>query len=218
MAAGKEPDWRRERRSRIVAAAGRLFGAVPFGEVQVDDIARAAGIGKPTLYRYFGSKEELFLAVLDEAMRDLESRIADASASAATPADALRCTLELLVAALGQHVNSLRLLSGDSPALAERWRGVYRARRRPILDALRRNIAAGIAAGQFRPVDPALTARLLIGMVRAGLNDGTASSRTGVAAAVADFAVAGLAERRPAQGRRRSVPARTVSRPRRCDG
>lgn len=207
MPAGKEPDWRRERRDRIVAAAGRLFGAAPYGEVQVDDIARAAGIGKPTLYRYFGSKEELFLAVLDAAMRDLESRIAKASAGAATPAEALRRTLVLLVEALGQHVNSLRLLSGDSPALAERWRGVYRARRRPILDALRQTIAAGVAGGQFRPVDPALTARLLIGMVRAGLNEAAPSSRARVAAAVADFAMAGLAGAPPARARRESVPA-----------
>lgn len=193
MPSGTEPQWRLERRGRIIVAAGRLFGAAPYGDVQVDDIARAAGIGKPTLYRYFGSKEELFLAVLDDAMRDLEAHIAAASAAAATPADALHRTLGLLVEALGQHVNSLRLLSGDSPALAERWRRVYRARRQPILGALRETIAAGIAAGEFRPVDPALTSRLLIGMVRAGLNGAAASSRASVAAAVADFAVAGLA-------------------------
>jgi len=202
MPSGTEPHWRRERRGRIIAAAGRLFGAAPFGEVQVDDIARAAGVGKPTLYRYFGSKEELFLAVLDAAMRDLEARIADVSADAATPADALRRTLALLVEALGQHVNSLRLLSGDSPDLAERWRRVYRLRRQPLLGALRDAIAAGIAAGQFRRVEPALTARLLVGMVRAGLNGATASSRTKVAAAVADFAVAGLAGAPKARRRR----------------
>jgi hypothetical protein len=113
--------------------------------------------------------------------------------------------LQHLVEVLGQHVNSLRLLSGDSPELAERWRRVYRERRQPILGALRRTIEAGIAAGQFRPVDTAIAPSLLIGMVRAALNHGGgASGRAQMAAAVADFALAGLAasEAEPAEPRR----------------
>jgi AcrR family transcriptional regulator len=67
------PDWRQRRRADIVRAAADLFGRRGYSGVQVDDVARAAGVGKPTLYRYFPSKEELFLHVFSEALAGLEA-------------------------------------------------------------------------------------------------------------------------------------------------
>ena len=59
------------RRAAILAAATKLFGRGSYDVVQMDDVARAAGIGKPALYRYFPSKEELFLEVSDRALGEL---------------------------------------------------------------------------------------------------------------------------------------------------
>ncbi|HVC30446.1 MAG TPA: TetR/AcrR family transcriptional regulator [Steroidobacteraceae bacterium] len=49
---------------RILAAAAGLFAANAYREISVDEIARAAGLTKVTVYQYFGSKEDLFLACL----------------------------------------------------------------------------------------------------------------------------------------------------------
>ena len=53
------PDWRARRREVILNAAAELFAGRDYASVQVEEVAKRAGVGKATLYRYFPSKEEL---------------------------------------------------------------------------------------------------------------------------------------------------------------
>ena len=69
-------DWRNERRQKILAAAADLFGASSYDTVQMRDVAARAEVGKPTLYRYFPSKEELFLEVFKSGLDRLDSEVA----------------------------------------------------------------------------------------------------------------------------------------------
>jgi AcrR family transcriptional regulator len=69
-------DWRQERRKKILSSAAELFGAQPYDSVQMRDVAARAEVGKPTLYRYFPSKEELFLEVFKSGLDRLETEIA----------------------------------------------------------------------------------------------------------------------------------------------
>ncbi len=62
-------------RLRVLAAAERLFAARGVGGVTMDDIAAEAGVGKGTLYRRFGDKGGLALALLDERERELQERM-----------------------------------------------------------------------------------------------------------------------------------------------
>jgi AcrR family transcriptional regulator len=64
-AAGERADAVRNR-ARILAAAERLFAERGAGCVSMDDIAGAAGVGKGTLFRRFGSRAALALALLSE--------------------------------------------------------------------------------------------------------------------------------------------------------
>ena len=64
-----------ETRARIVAEATKLFGGATYDAVQMSDVAAAAGIGKPSLYRYFPSKDELFLEIFDAALGELETAL-----------------------------------------------------------------------------------------------------------------------------------------------
>lgn len=54
---------RQKKESSIVEAAERVFTAVGFTNAKMDDIAREASITKVTLYAYFQSKENLYMAV-----------------------------------------------------------------------------------------------------------------------------------------------------------
>src|SRR4051794_12329454 len=56
-----------DRRERILAAAAEVFGRRGYVGATTDQIARAAGISQPYVVRMFGSKEALFLEVLDSA-------------------------------------------------------------------------------------------------------------------------------------------------------
>lgn len=55
-------------RERILEAACHLFARKGFSATSVRDITQAAGVTNPMVYYYFGSKEALFLAVLEEAL------------------------------------------------------------------------------------------------------------------------------------------------------
>jgi AcrR family transcriptional regulator len=57
---------RTEVRSRLLAAAGRVFAQKGFAAASVDDVARAAGMTKGAIYSNFASKDDLFLALLAE--------------------------------------------------------------------------------------------------------------------------------------------------------
>jgi AcrR family transcriptional regulator len=153
----------------MLEAASGLFGASGYDAVQMDDVARAAGVGKPTLYRYFGSKEELFLEVLAEVLRQLQQSLEEVAARPLPPPESLALMIRTLVDTLGRHAEPLRLIAGDDPGLAQRLRTAFRYRRRPILEALRRVLERGMASGDFRPLDLEVTPALLLGMIRGGL-------------------------------------------------
>ncbi|ROS42641.1 TetR family transcriptional regulator [Amycolatopsis thermoflava] len=67
-----QPRWRRlepdARREQIFTCAARLFGERPYAEVSTSDIAAAAGVARGLINHYFGTKRELYLAVLRRAV------------------------------------------------------------------------------------------------------------------------------------------------------
>jgi AcrR family transcriptional regulator len=56
-----------ERRQSILSAAAKLFETASYDQVNMLAVARSCGLAKGTLYLYFKTKEELFLALLDQA-------------------------------------------------------------------------------------------------------------------------------------------------------
>src|ERR1700730_5212421 len=62
-------------RERILCAARRLFDERGASCVSMDDVAAAAGVGKGTLFRRFGSRASLAAAVLSERERDFQDAI-----------------------------------------------------------------------------------------------------------------------------------------------
>jgi len=76
----------------ILAAAKRAFLVGGFGAVSMDAIARDAAVSKATVYAHFGSKEDLFGAVIG---RECEQRFAGLSAGELDPGDARASLMEL---------------------------------------------------------------------------------------------------------------------------
>jgi AcrR family transcriptional regulator len=62
----RKPDEKAHRRQAILDAAAALFETEGLNGVSLNDVARRAGIAKSNLYRYFESREAIFLALLNE--------------------------------------------------------------------------------------------------------------------------------------------------------
>lgn len=192
-AVATEPHWRLKRRRKILASAGELFAQGSYDAVQMDDIARVAGVGKPTIYRYFASKDELFLEVFREALQELEQGMLAVLASPVTASEAMGQILRLAFGLLGNQVSALRLLTGDQPQLIVRWRDEFSQRRGSIMTAFRTILQRGVAAGEFRAVDLETLPAILVGVVRGGLMGvDHATGRQRLTDTAVDLVLAGL--------------------------
>lgn len=192
-----------ERREAIVAAASRLFGRASYGKVQIDDVAKAARIGKPALYRYFPSKEALFLEVSDRALGALQQSLDAIGAAELSPEAKLARMVEVLVDALRRHFASLRLLSGEHPVLADQWRVLFRKRRRAINVTLADVLRKGAASGVFRAVDETIAPGMIIGMIRGAVMEAPDISSKRLLDAVTPLAL-GAVRAAPAVNSRKS--------------
>jgi AcrR family transcriptional regulator len=66
---------RAERIRLVEQAAARIFAERGYDRANFDDIARSLGLRGPSLYHYFGSKEELFLACLEHSAAEVLPRV-----------------------------------------------------------------------------------------------------------------------------------------------
>ena len=68
---------KKQTRKAILEAAIRLFSENGVESTSMETLARAAGVGKSTIYGYFGTKKEIFLAFCEEEMEYAFSRLAE---------------------------------------------------------------------------------------------------------------------------------------------
>lgn len=152
-------------RERLLAAAAGEFGRVGFERASVDEISLAAGFAKGTIYNYFRSKEELFLAVVEGASQQ-------AAASTTAPADAgarerLRLLLGGFCAWAREHDAFARVLVRECLMGTPGLYGRVIVAESPLLAGLEGILREGAKAGELRADLPAA----LLAQALAGLTD-----------------------------------------------
>lgn len=80
FAAGEDP----VKREQIIAGAKRVFMTVGFDAASMNDITREAGVSKGTIYVYFASKEDLFVAMVDRERDRIANDMRDILAGSGT--------------------------------------------------------------------------------------------------------------------------------------
>jgi len=81
---------KKSKKIAIVKAAQELFARFGFIKTTVDEIARAARMGKATLYHYFRSKEDVFKEVIEKESRILNEKVKEAIDKEETPQQKLK--------------------------------------------------------------------------------------------------------------------------------
>ena len=105
-------------RRRVLEAAAALFGEHGVDGISMDAVARAAGVGKGTLFRRFGDRQGLLVALLDEAERRLQDDLLHGPPplGPGAPAEArLLAFLEAYVALLEARGDIVRASERSSP-------------------------------------------------------------------------------------------------------
>ncbi len=173
----------------------------------MDDVARASGVGKGTVYRYFPGKGKLYTALMFEGMDELRSDLAEAVEGQGEPIEKLERVVRRSLEHMWPRRFVLALLHRKehkrSRADAREWQR-HRARLSSVIEGA---IEEAIAAGQVRPMDAALCSEMLLGMLRgADRHRGPADGLDAVQGAVFELFLGGAATpegRRAYQGARR---------------
>jgi AcrR family transcriptional regulator len=161
------PRWRRraaDRPREILDAALTVFVTKGFAGTKLDDVAAAAGISKGLLYRYFDNKAELFKEVVRQTLVTTIRDVSDRARSSQSALAALDVFLDQMVTIANDPRRSAipKLViseSGSFPELAVFYLAEVIG---PGLTQLTAVVRRGIDSGEFRAVDPDLTARCII--------------------------------------------------------
>ena len=151
----------------IVEAAEREFVEHGYLRTRVEDISERADVAVGSIYTHFENKLGLYLAVVDRALTVEEEYLACIDDERLPPGERLLATGKHYVRFAFEHPGYFRLLAAPpavdrGAAVPPSARGLLERATR-LQRALADTVAAGVEAGQLRPVDPERTAAFLWG-------------------------------------------------------
>ena len=159
----------KDRRERILKSARKAFAESDFHKVLIEDVARVAGVGKGTIYRYFPDKESLYFSVIFDGIHGLKHRIRESLDSDDTTEMRIRAVVDTLISFLRQNRYFFRLMSiedskveGGKNPNRRRWH----RERAGLVEAISDVVARGEQDGSLVVSDPETDAHILLGMVR----------------------------------------------------
>jgi AcrR family transcriptional regulator len=153
----RKPKAPEENRASIVAAALDEFAARGFKGASMDAIAARTNTTRALINYYFGSKEKLYIAVLERVYSEIRDAEAGLDLEHLAPVEAVRRIVEFTYNYYIEHEGFVRLVVAENQARGRHLRKsrIMRTLNRPIIDRLARVIARGQAQGRFRSeVDP----------------------------------------------------------------
>jgi len=157
---------RADYRRRITGAMRELALTRGLHGVTMDEVAARAGVSKRTVYRYFGGKEEIVAAVLEDLLAEIEGKLQEAVEAGGGPVE----TITRLVATVGEQVTPLTplLLHDLQKYYPHLWERLERFRAVKIQQLFERLMRENEHC--FRPVNPTIFTAALIAGVRAVAN------------------------------------------------
>jgi AcrR family transcriptional regulator len=164
-----------DKRAAIARAALQVFARQGYSRTSVDTIAEQAGVSKRTIYDYYGDKQRLFLAVVEETMTAQAEAFERLLAGTLGAVDDLRTALVAFgrefataIARSPERAAVMRLMiaeSGHFPALLRTWRPVGAAQQ-----ALAERLAQLAEQGLLDIADPVTAAEHLGVLVTGAVN------------------------------------------------
>lgn len=144
-------------RRLILKHAMTEFATKGYDGARVDSIARSFGLSKNMLYHYFGSKEGLFIAVLEDAYEGFRARQQDFEIESADPVEAMRRLIVHTFSAFVENEKFIALLNSENLHKGRHIRQsrLIRSLYNPLIDKIREILRDGVAQGVFKKnIDP----------------------------------------------------------------
>jgi AcrR family transcriptional regulator len=153
------------RRKEIFDASLHLFLEKGFTETSMREIAKAAGVGKSTLYDYYKSKDEIMVSYFESEIKKITVRAEEIIEQDLTIAEKLRKIMQMHLGYLVDSRQTFLKLSLEAQRLSADSQEQVQLHRHAYQDMLRALIEEGIRRGEFRPVNPLFAARSIFSLL-----------------------------------------------------
>lgn len=201
----RSPKWQ-ARRQAIIDTSARVFARRGYHATGINDLCAANDLGKGAFYHYIGSKEELLAAIHDRVMDEVMLGADRVAVTGGSPSEQLAMLGDELLDVIHRYPDHVWVFLHEFPALTGERAEQFRGRRREYERRVEMVIRAGVDSGEFRDVDPKLTALAWLGMhnyTYLWLKPGGRLSARDVAKPFADIFMQGIAEPSSPKRRRR---------------
>ncbi len=152
------------RRDEVIRMAASLFDRGGYHATSMEDIATAVGLRKPTLYHYFGSKDEILFWVHEEFIDLLIERQDARSGTAMTPAQLMLETMGDVLELMETHRGHVRVFFEHHRELAAPEHAAIAAKRARYEAGVAAVIQRGVDEERFRPIDVKLATLAVFGI------------------------------------------------------
>lgn len=153
---------RREKREAVLHAAVRSFNEKGFRATSLDDVANALNVTKPTIYHYFGSKDEILFECVRRGLESLREAAEVIQANGGGGLEQLRRLMLDYAIIMTKDFGRCVTRTADHE-LSEESRARFRALKREIDQTVRDIVKLGMADGTLAPGDPRLVTFTLTG-------------------------------------------------------
>ena len=103
-----------ERRRQLLEVARKVFGRRGYHTVTMDSVAKEAGVTKPILYDHFPSKRELYLALLEADLSNLQKRLDEGLENSRGNRERIRASFQTYFDFVDEHAEGFRLLMQEA--------------------------------------------------------------------------------------------------------
>ncbi len=150
---------------KILEQAIRTFAEMGFRGTDVQLIADRAGVGKGTVYRHFGAKEDLFWTAAFEVFTRLQQTLVAAEQTATGAAAKLHASCLAYAQFFEQYPEYLEVFVQDRAEFRGTGPDTYKREHKQLLLHFRGIVERGVATGELRPCDPNKTMIALSGLL-----------------------------------------------------
>ena len=186
-------------RELILQQAAMLFARGGYPGTSMNEVARACGLSKATLYHYFRDKYELLVSIAEGHVSRLQAIVGEAAGDEPTPAGRMRLLIKRLVQEYAHAQDAHRVLTQDVKFLQPQDRARILDQEREVVNAFAQVVAALRPDLKEQALSKPLT-MLLFGMINwlfTWLKPEGALDHDAIAPIVADLFLGGLAEVKP---------------------
>jgi AcrR family transcriptional regulator len=152
---------KQEKLESILETARKKFGKYGIQKTSLHEIARMAKVAKATIYNYFGSKDEIYLAVLNREVNEVITNVSAVVEKAASPVDKLKAFLHAKFHYMKEAINILNLDREGIDTLLPRTGNIRDRLFAKEVNILRTILEKGIDEGIFCISNIMLTAQAI---------------------------------------------------------